>query len=75
MRGAAADLAADGYRGLGPVDPGPLRGDLRGEADAVRGLRDGDQIPGLDAGYVLLTRVLPLGRGKVVERDGTVFVR
>ena len=33
------------------------------------------KIPGLDAGYLLLTRVLPLGRGELVERDGTVFVR
>jgi len=33
------------------------------------------KIPGLDAGYRLLTKVLPLGRGAVVERDGTVFVR
>ena len=33
------------------------------------------KIPGLDAGYLLLTKVLPLGRGVVVERDGTVFVR
>jgi nitrite reductase/ring-hydroxylating ferredoxin subunit len=32
------------------------------------------KIPGLDAGYRLITRVLPLGRGEVVERDGTVFV-
>ena len=33
------------------------------------------RIPGLDAGYRLMTRVLPLGRGVVVEREGTVFVR
>ena len=33
------------------------------------------KIPGLDAGYLLLTKVLPLGRGAVVEREGTVFVR
>jgi nitrite reductase/ring-hydroxylating ferredoxin subunit len=33
------------------------------------------KIPGLDAGYRLLTKVLPLGRGEIVERDGTVFVR
>ena len=33
------------------------------------------KIPGSDAGYRLLTRVLPLGRGVVVEREGTVFVR
>jgi nitrite reductase/ring-hydroxylating ferredoxin subunit len=33
------------------------------------------KIPGSDAGYILLTRVLPLGRGVLVERDGTVFVR
>jgi nitrite reductase/ring-hydroxylating ferredoxin subunit len=33
------------------------------------------KIPGMDAAYRLLTRVLPLGRGEVVERDGTVFVR
>ena len=33
------------------------------------------KIPGLDAGYRLMTRVLPIGRGVVVEREGTVFVR
>ena len=33
------------------------------------------KVPGSDAGYRLLTKVLPLGRGVVVERDGTVFVR
>ena len=33
------------------------------------------KIPGLDAGYRLMTRVLPLGRGVVAEREGTVFVR
>jgi len=33
------------------------------------------KIPGMDAAYRLLTRALPLGRGEVVERDGTVFVR
>ena len=33
------------------------------------------KIPGLDFGFRLLTRVLPLGRGKVVERDGNVFVK
>ena len=32
------------------------------------------KIPGLDAGYRWLTRVLPLGRGELVEREGTVFV-
>ena len=32
------------------------------------------RIPGLGAGYRLLTTVLPLGRGTVTERDGTVFV-
>ena len=33
------------------------------------------KIPGLDPAYRLLTKVLPLKRGEVVERDGTVFVR
>jgi hypothetical protein len=33
------------------------------------------KIPGFDAGYRLMTRVVPLGRGVVVEREGTVFVR
>ena len=33
------------------------------------------KIPGLDTGYRLLTKVLPLGRGEVVDRDGTLFVR
>jgi nitrite reductase/ring-hydroxylating ferredoxin subunit len=32
------------------------------------------KIPGLDAGYRLLTRVLPLGKGKLVEHDGTLLV-
>jgi nitrite reductase/ring-hydroxylating ferredoxin subunit len=33
------------------------------------------KIPGMDAAYRLFTKALPLGRGEVVERDGTVFVR
>lgn len=33
------------------------------------------KIPGLDAAYRALTKALPLGRGEVVERDGTLFVR
>jgi len=33
------------------------------------------KIPGLGAGFKLLTRFLPLGRGTVVQRDGRVFVR
>ncbi len=33
------------------------------------------KVPGLDAGYKLLTRVLPLGRGEVSERDGEIYVR
>lgn len=33
------------------------------------------RIPGLDAGYRLLTTVLPLGRGEVIEREGVVYVR
>jgi nitrite reductase/ring-hydroxylating ferredoxin subunit len=33
------------------------------------------KIPGLDAAYRLLTTVLPLGRGEIVERAGAVFVR
>jgi nitrite reductase/ring-hydroxylating ferredoxin subunit len=32
------------------------------------------KIPGLDATYKLLTRVLPLRRGKVDERDGVLYV-
>ena len=32
------------------------------------------KIPGLDQFYIGLTRVLPLGRGHVTERDGTLFV-
>ncbi|MDX6400022.1 MAG: hypothetical protein QOF27_628 [Gaiellaceae bacterium] len=32
------------------------------------------RVPGLDSFYKALTRVLPLGRGKVIERDGQVFV-
>ncbi len=33
------------------------------------------RIPGVDAGYRMLTKVLPLRRGEVVERDGTLYVR
>jgi hypothetical protein len=33
------------------------------------------KIPGLDATYKALTRVLPLRRGKIVERDGVLYVR
>lgn len=32
------------------------------------------KIPGLGPAYRALTRVLPLGRGRVVERDGTLYV-
>ena len=32
------------------------------------------KIPGLGAAYMGLTKVLPLRRGKVVERDGNVYV-
>jgi len=32
------------------------------------------KIPGLGAGFKLLTRVLPLGRAPVVERNGSVYV-
>lgn len=33
------------------------------------------KVPGLGAGLRLLTRVLPLRRGEVTERDGTLYVR
>ena len=33
------------------------------------------KIPGLGTGFKLLTRVLPLGRARVTERDGSVIVR
>ena len=33
------------------------------------------KIPGLGAANIALTRILPLRRGEVVERDATVFVR
>jgi nitrite reductase/ring-hydroxylating ferredoxin subunit len=33
------------------------------------------KIPGLDWAYRTLTRVLPLRRGQVVERDGRFYVR
>jgi 3-phenylpropionate/trans-cinnamate dioxygenase ferredoxin component len=32
------------------------------------------KVPGLDAAYIALTKVLPLGRGKVVEREGNIYV-
>lgn len=33
------------------------------------------KVPGLGAAMRLPTRVFPLGRGEVTERDGTLFVR
>jgi nitrite reductase/ring-hydroxylating ferredoxin subunit len=33
------------------------------------------KIPGLDAGFVALTKVLPLARGRVEVRDGVVYVK
>jgi nitrite reductase/ring-hydroxylating ferredoxin subunit len=33
------------------------------------------KIPGLDAGFKLLTRFVPLRRGKVSERGGKIYVR
>jgi nitrite reductase/ring-hydroxylating ferredoxin subunit len=33
------------------------------------------KVPGLDAAYRALTRVLPLRRGHVLQRDGRLFVR
>jgi nitrite reductase/ring-hydroxylating ferredoxin subunit len=33
------------------------------------------KVPGLGAANIALTRILPLRRGEVVERDATVFVR
>jgi hypothetical protein len=32
------------------------------------------RVPGVGLFFRSLTRVLPLGRGKVIERDGNVFV-
>jgi nitrite reductase/ring-hydroxylating ferredoxin subunit len=33
------------------------------------------KVPGLDFGYRMLTRVLPLGRATVAERDGDLYLR
>jgi nitrite reductase/ring-hydroxylating ferredoxin subunit len=33
------------------------------------------KVPGLGAAFKALTRVLPLGRGEVTERDETLYVR
>jgi hypothetical protein len=33
------------------------------------------KIPGLDAAYIALTKVVPLARGHVEVRDGAVYVR
>ncbi|HEV2374755.1 MAG TPA: Rieske 2Fe-2S domain-containing protein [Streptosporangiaceae bacterium] len=32
------------------------------------------KVPGLDFGYRMFTRVLPLGRAKVTERDGELYL-
>jgi hypothetical protein len=32
------------------------------------------KVPGLDFGYRMLTRVLPLGRAAVTERDGELYL-
>jgi nitrite reductase/ring-hydroxylating ferredoxin subunit len=47
-----------------------------GTGRMVRGPQAGfEKIPGLEPGYRALTRVVPLRRGTVVERDGVLFVR
>jgi len=33
-----------------------------------------EKVPGLDTFYKALTAVLPLGRGRVVQRDDTLYV-
>jgi len=33
------------------------------------------KVPGLDAAFEAITKVFPLGRGEVIERDGELFVR
>src|SRR5580765_5943354 len=33
------------------------------------------KVPGLGAAFMAFTRVLPLGRGEVTERDGDLYVR
>jgi nitrite reductase/ring-hydroxylating ferredoxin subunit len=33
------------------------------------------KVPGLGSAYKLLTRVLPLGRGELSERNGDIYVR
>ncbi|HVA09283.1 MAG TPA: Rieske (2Fe-2S) protein [Acidimicrobiales bacterium] len=33
------------------------------------------KVPGLDAAFIWLTKLIPLGRGKVTTRDGKVFVQ
>jgi deazaflavin-dependent oxidoreductase (nitroreductase family) len=41
----------------------------------VRGPQAGfEKVPGLDTSYELLTRIVPLRRARVVERDGNLFV-
>ena len=32
------------------------------------------KIPGLGTTYKMLTRVVPLGRGQIIERDNTIYV-
>lgn len=34
-----------------------------------------ERVPGLDAAFIALTKVWPLRRAEVVERDGKVYVR
>jgi hypothetical protein len=34
-----------------------------------------EKIPGLGSAFKALTKVLPLGRGTVEERDGEIYVR
>jgi nitrite reductase/ring-hydroxylating ferredoxin subunit len=33
------------------------------------------RVPGLDSFYIALTKIVPLRRAEVIERDGEVFVR
>jgi hypothetical protein len=34
-----------------------------------------EKVPGLDTAFIQLTRLWPLGRAEVVERDGKVYLR
>jgi hypothetical protein len=81
VRSLAAPAAgrAPGYAGRAQPSAARSMGRPRTRTPSVRSLGRRQRgifanVPGLDFGYRMLTRVLPLGRVAVTERDGELYI-